>query len=133
MCHGCRWTASGPSAIGRRVRQSMASEARFGLYSNEKEVAMRRLALGLVVMISSSSAVAAGIDSHRYTCNDLHALIMATGFVFINNADFEDFVVANATYCESGGLLRLRSVTTRDHPECPVNYCVPPSNTEGKQ
>jgi len=80
-------------------------------------------------MAFSSSAFAAGIDSHSYTCAGLHSLIAAKGFVFINNPNFEDFVVANTSYCAgSGGVqlqLQLRSVPTTDTPECLVNYCPP--------
>jgi hypothetical protein len=90
---------------------------------------MKRIAFILAVTSLGSSAFAAGIDSHAYTCNDLHALIMEKGFVFINNPDFEDFVVANVSYCESGAFLQLRSVPTSDQPECLVNYCTPPRST----
>ena len=78
-------------------------------------------------MALSSSTLAAGIDSRTYTCADLHGLIAAKGFVFISQATFEDFVVANASYCAGGGaaVLQLRSVATADRPECLVNYCVP--------
>jgi hypothetical protein len=86
---------------------------------------MKRIGFILTVMILSSSTFAAGIDSHSYTCTGLHTLIIAQGFVFINNPDFEDFVVANVSYCQRGGFLRLRSVATRDQPECLVNKCVP--------
>jgi hypothetical protein len=84
-------------------------------------------------MAFGSSAFAAGIDSRGYTCAGLHSLIAAKGFVFINNPNFEDFVVANASSCAgSGGIqlqLQLRSVPTTDNPECLLNYC--PSNGGG--
>ena len=85
---------------------------------------MRRLALILAVVFINPPALAAGIDSRAYTCAGLQALIAARGFVFIGNADFEDFVVANASYCAGGQFIQLRSVATSDQPECPVNYCV---------
>jgi hypothetical protein len=85
---------------------------------------MKYLASVLLIMILSSPAFAAGIDSHGYTCPALHALIQAKGFVFIGNPDFEDFVVANASYCSGGEIVQLRSVATSDRPECLVNYCV---------
>jgi len=70
-------------------------------------------------------ALAAGIDTRIHTCAELHGLITARGFVFINNADFQDFVVANASYCEGGnsGQVQRRSVPTADGAECLVNYC----------
>jgi len=90
-------------------------------------IAAKRLLPLLGVVILGSSACAAGIDSRTYSCADLHSLIAARGFIFINNANFEDFVVANASYCEGSGAiqLQLRSVPTTDNPECLVNYCPP--------
>jgi hypothetical protein len=44
--------------------------------------------------------------------------------IFINNPDFEDFVVSEVFYCTGSGILQLRSVPTKDQPECAVNYCV---------
>jgi hypothetical protein len=71
-----------------------------------------------------SPAFAAGIDSRTYTCAGLQSLIAAQGFVFISQATFGDFVVANVSYCQGGGVLELRTVATSDRAECPVNYCV---------
>jgi hypothetical protein len=85
---------------------------------------MRRLVFILAVTFINLSAFAAGIASRIYICVGLHALIAARGFVFIGNADFEDFAVANASYCEAGQFIQLRSVATSDQPECPVNHCV---------
>jgi hypothetical protein len=85
---------------------------------------VKRLASILAITTLSSSALAAGIDSRSYTCTALHALIQARGFVFIGNPDFEDFVVANASFCSGGNLPQVRSVATSDSPECPVNYCI---------
>jgi hypothetical protein len=76
-----------------------------------------------ILLISSASAAAAGIDSRAYTCGDLHNLIARTGFVFISQPAFGDFVVAGPYYCGGGEMLRLRSVPTLDRPECTVNYC----------
>src|ERR1700730_5479570 len=88
---------------------------------------LKRLALILGAMALSSSAFAAGIDSRTYTCPQLQRLILSTGFVFINNPNFEDFVVSNISYCSgSSAILQLRTVPTSDLPECPVNYCLPP-------
>jgi hypothetical protein len=92
---------------------------------------MKRLASILAITTLSSSALAAGIDSRSYTCSALHALIQERGFVFIGNPDFEDFVVANASYCSGGQLPQLRSVPTSDSSECPVNYCIPASGPIG--
>jgi hypothetical protein len=54
------------------------------------------------------SAFAAGTDSRIHTCAELHGLITAQGFVFINNADYQDFVVANASYCEGGNSAQVQ-------------------------
>jgi hypothetical protein len=92
---------------------------------------LRRLAFIIGAIALSSAAFAAGIDSHASSCAELHALIAAHRFVFINNPDFQDFVVADASSCEGGYYIQLRSVPTTDRPECPVNYCVPPSGSGG--
>lgn len=84
---------------------------------------MKRFALMVAAMACSSSAFAVGIDSHAYNCAELHPLIAANRYVYINNPSFKDFVVANASYCSGGEVLQLRSVPTRDDPECLVNYC----------
>lgn len=76
------------------------------------------VALALVI-----PAYAAGIDSRAYTCSDLHSLIATQRFVFISQATFGDFVVSSAYYCGGGEIFEVRSVATRDLPECPVNYC----------
>jgi len=94
---------------------------------------VKRLALILGTMVLSSSVFAAGIDSHSYTCAALQSLVTQTGFVFINNPSFQDFVVANVSYCGSGGsaVLQKRSVPTIDNPECLANYCVLTSRSSG--
>ena len=88
-----------------------------------------RLLLILGAMALGSSAFAAGIDSQAYTCANLQGLIAAKGFIFINNANFGDFVVSSPTYCSGEGAgtvpLQRRSVPTTDNPECLVNYCPP--------
>ncbi len=85
----------------------------------------QRFAVILAAMAISASAFAAGINSRAYTCAGLRSLITVQGFVFINNPDFEDFVVANVSSCGGGGSAQLqrRSVPTADGAECPVNYC----------
>jgi len=90
-----------------------------------REIPIKGLAIILGAMTLSSLAFAAGIDSRTYTCAALQGLITAKGFIFINNPNFEDFVVANVSYCGGGGgaTVRLRSVPTTDSPECLVNYC----------
>jgi hypothetical protein len=85
---------------------------------------VKRATLILGAIALSFSAFAAGIDSRAYTCPALQSLIAAKGFVFISQPAFGDFVVANVSYCEGGGILQLRSVPTTDNPECLVNYCV---------
>lgn len=120
---------------GWRPRLIMVLE-QLGTGSDQREVMMKRLALILTMTVLSFSAFAAGIDSHIYTCADLHALIATRGFVFINNPDFEDFVVADVSYCPGGrynGIIQLRSVATRDNPECLVNYCTPVRGNDTRQ
>jgi hypothetical protein len=92
---------------------------------------IKNLAFIVGVMTLSSSASAAGIDSRAFTCSDLHSLIAAQGFVFISQATFGDFVVANASYCGGGDRIASRSVATRDQPECLVNYCAAYTSGEG--
>ena len=114
---------AGPKRTKIALQTSLSGECR-----------VKRLAMFVAVIAFSSSAFAAGIDSRNYTCADLHALIGAQGFVFIGNPDFQDFVVANVSYCPGSGYdgyIQLRSVATRDSRECPVNYCMP-SNLGGR-
>jgi hypothetical protein len=88
-------------------------------------MSVKKLAFALGVMALSSSTFAAGIDSRTYTCAALHSLVTAQRFVFINNPNFEDFIVADVSYCGGGGSaqIQVRSVPTTDDPECLVNYC----------
>ena len=88
------------------------------------------LAAALAIVLSIPAS-AAGIDSRAYTCAGLQSLIVAKGFIFISQATFGDFVVANAYYCGGGELIQSRSVATRDQPECPVNYCTGYTSGEG--
>ena len=92
---------------------------------------LKRIALILGAMALSSPAVSAGIDSRNYTCPELQRLILSNRFIFINNPNFEDFVVSNISYCSGSGILQLRTVPTTDLPECPVNYCLPARGTTG--
>ncbi len=84
---------------------------------------IRWLALAVAIAFGSP-AFANGIDSRTYTCVGLQSLIVAQRFVFISQATFGDFVVADVSYCQGGSALELRTVATSDLPECPVNYCV---------
>jgi len=84
---------------------------------------MKRFALMVSLALFSPSAFAAGVDSRAYTCDGLHALVVANRFVFINYPSFMDFVVANGSYCSAGEMLGRRSVPTSDNAECLVNYC----------
>ena len=85
---------------------------------------MSRAALIVALALCSfAAASAAGVDSRAYTCDGLHALVVANRFVFINYPSFMDFVVANGSICSAGEMLGLRSVPTSDNPECLVNYC----------
>ena len=86
---------------------------------------LKALAVVLAATALSCSVFAAGIDSRSYTCAALQSLIVAHGFVFIGNPNFQDFVVANASYCTGGERVQVRSVPTIDRPECLVNYCIP--------
>jgi hypothetical protein len=85
-----------------------------------------------VTAILGTAANAAGIDSRTYRCADLHALVLARGFVFISEPAFGDFVVSGPYYCTGGQRLRLRSVPTLDRPECTVNYCEPRDEDEAR-
>jgi hypothetical protein len=58
-------------------------------------------------------------------------LIAAQHFVFISQPAFGDFVVAGPYYCGGGDVFEVRSVPTRDLPECPVNYCRGYTSSEG--
>jgi hypothetical protein len=91
----------------------------------------KRLSFILGVSMISSAAFAAGVDSRNYTCPELQRLILSNRFIFLGNPDFQDFVVADVSYCSGNGYLQLRSVTTRDQPECVVNYCVGPRGGGG--
>jgi hypothetical protein len=105
---------------------------------HRREATMHRLAFIVATTIAAttilgSSSLAAGVNSYDFNCNDLQALIIRQGFVFINNPHFQDFVVADVSYCPGGRpaarRIQVRSVATRDNPQCLVNYCFP---TEGQ-
>ena len=100
--------------------------------STTRGMPLKRIALILGAMALSFPAVAAGVDSRNYTCPELQRLILSNRFIFINNPNFEDFVVSDVSYCSGGGIsgiIRLRTVPTKDFPECPVNYCLPAKGT----
>jgi hypothetical protein len=99
--------------------------------ASKRQHLIKNLAFAAGAITLSVSASAAGIDSRAYTCADLHSLIAAQGFVFISQATFGDFVVANASFCGGGELLEGRGVTTADRVECPVNYCAAYTSGEG--
>ena len=86
--------------------------------------ALGGLALGLAMAIFVSPAAAAGVDSRAYTCAGLQSLIAARGFVFISQATFGDFVVADRSICSGGQIIETRSIATSDNAQCLVNYCV---------
>ena len=88
-------------------------------------ISIKRLTLVVGAMALSSPAFAAGINSTAYTCTGLQGVIMASRYIFINNSNFRDFVVANASLCSGGEQVELLGVPTTDRPECPVNHCVP--------
>ena len=96
---------------------------------------MKKLAAIMGAMALSSAASAAGVDLRGYSCAGLQSLIAAQGFVFISQATFGDFVVADVTYCSGAGGgaggIQLRSVPTSDNPQCLVNYCVKRSMSGG--
>ena len=84
---------------------------------------MKRVALALAVMALGPSAFAAGIDSRAYSCPQLQGLIATYRFVFINNPNFDDFVVADHSQCSFSQIVIRRTVPTIDNSECIVNYC----------
>jgi hypothetical protein len=92
---------------------------------------MRRFTLVVAAMAFAPSAFAAGIDSRAYTCPGLQSLIVANRFVFINTPGFDDFAVADQSYCTFSNIIIRRTVPTTDNPECIVNYCRPPSESRG--
>ncbi len=89
------------------------------------------LVIVAAMALAGTPAIAAGIDSRLYSCAALHSLVAAQGFVFISQATFGDFVVANASYCGGGDVMQTRSVATADQPECVVNYCNAYTSSEG--
>jgi hypothetical protein len=128
--HGINATGGGkPEQAERGIVEKAAavvsSRKREARVSRAILMPIKRFAFILGAMALSSLAFAAGIDSRTYTCAALQNLVAAQRFVFINNPNFEDFVVANVSYCGGGGsaVLQRRSVPTTDNPECPVNYC----------
>jgi hypothetical protein len=92
---------------------------------------MKQIALVIAALAFSPAAFAAGVDSRAYSCPQLQALIGAYRFIFINNPNFDDFVVADASSCSGSQIIQRRSVPTTDNPECIVNYCRPPSESRG--
>jgi hypothetical protein len=92
---------------------------------------IRGLAGGLFVLALNSQALAAEIDPRAYTCDELHSVIAAQGYVFLRQPAFGDFVVANVSNCPDGAVIQLRSVPTRDNPECIINYCRSPGGGGG--
>src|SRR6266699_441279 len=105
----------GPSQsnLAHRCRSGAIHPIKPG-HGAKRRTSITRLALILGAMTLASPAFAAGIDSRAYTCADLQRMITIQGFVFINNPNFKDFVVANSSYCSGGGggvvPLRRRSV-----------------------
>ena len=85
---------------------------------------MKTFGLLAGMLLVSVSAAANGIDSRAYSCGGLQALVAQHGFVFISQATFGDFVVANRSMCSGSDIIETRTVPTSDTPECPVNYCV---------
>ena len=59
---------------------------------------MQKFMIAAAVAVFGSSAFAAGIDFRAYTCNQLHALIAARGFVYIGIPD-QGFVVSGVNFC----------------------------------
>jgi hypothetical protein len=88
------------------------------------EIAMSKLGFVIGLVLFSGTALAAGIDPRVYTCAGLHGLLATNRFVFIGLPSFQDFVVANGSYCGGGEYVQVRSVPTSDIAECPVNYCI---------
>ena len=88
-------------------------------------ISIKRLLFIAGAMALSFPAFAAGINSAGYTCTGLQGVIAASGYIFINNSNFRDFVVTNASLCSGGEQIELLGVPTTDRPECPVNHCVP--------
>ena len=92
---------------------------------------MKSPAFLLAALAFATPAVAAGINSHGYSCITLHALLGQRGFVFIGNPDFQDFARSPDYGCEGETRPQLRSVPTSDNPQCLVAYCVPAGGGAG--
>ena len=88
-----------------------------------RERSIKRLAATLAAIALGSPAALAGVDSRAYSCAGLQALIAQHRFVFIDNPDFEDFAVSDASMCASGEIVEWRSVPTADRPACVVSHC----------
>jgi hypothetical protein len=92
---------------------------------------IRGLAGVLFVLALNSQVLAAGVDPRAYTCDELHSVIATRGYVFLSQPAFGDFVVASVSDCPGGAVIQLRSVPTRDNPECIINYCRGPGSMGG--
>ena len=99
--------------------------ATFGAKFRRLGPAISRLLAIVAAVALSFPAAASGIDSHAYSCAGLHALIAANRWIFINNPDFEDIVVADVKICSLADQFDLRSVPTTDTRECVVYHCLP--------
>lgn len=88
-----------------------------------------RITLLLAAVAAAPPALATGVESRGYSCADLQGLVARQRFVFISNPDFQDYVVADRSFCGTSMGVQLRSVPTGDRPECPVNYCIRPGGT----
>lgn len=83
---------------------------------------MKKIVIAATAVAFGSPAVAAGIDSRAYTCDGLHALIAARGFVYIG-IPFQGYVVSGVNFCSGDERLEPRGVATSDNPACTVPYC----------
>ena len=92
---------------------------------------MKPIVLTIAALAFAPAAFAAGIDSRAYACPQLQGLVAAYRFIFINNPNFDDFVVADVSSCSGSQIIIRRTVPTIDNPECIVNYCRPPSEGRG--
>ena len=81
-----------------------------GAGQTDEDTRMKRVALALAVMALGHSAFAAGIDSRAYSCPQLQGLIATYRFVFINNPNFDDFVVADHSQCSFSDVVICNSL-----------------------
>src|SRR5881227_3255811 len=112
---GCIVSATTASFRSVEKRRRRATPVMTSTFENVSDIGV---CLGLYL----GPPAKAGVRSKQGAVQ-LHSLVAANRFVFVNYPSFMDFVVANSSYCSGGEIIQLRSVPTSDNPECLVNRC----------